>query len=453
MYSDMNFQAQISDTHSMRVQIKKDLDIRLGAIPDTSIVDSKDTGTSTLLGRDFPGTRFEVVTETGTSIRAGEPVLRHKRQPDILFTSPVSGNVSAVRRGAKRALSSLQITSDHQQDTIKFNIPAKPTGEDIRRLMLQSGLWTTLRCRPFGQIPDPGQNPEALLITAIDTQPLAPDPAAVIAKFPDEFSLGLTMIGEVVDAPLYLCKSPHSRFHLDDGNRALIAEFDGPHPAGLPGTHIHTLCPIDFSDVQAWHLNYQDVISLGHLIHSGRPWYNRIVSLVGPAVKKPRLMTVPLGAGTGDIIAGELIDGAVQIISGSVLNGHNATGDEACLGQRHHQITVIPETPPIQRSLWSGFWPESIYSLWQPEPAPENGSWPLIPTTDLDAVSPPGILAAPLLRALLVGDVERARDLGALELVEEDLALLSYLSSANTDYGPLLRNILDQLHKETQARG
>ena len=209
--------------------------------------------------------------------------------------------------------------------------------------------------------------------------------------------------------------------------------------------HIFTpLCPIGFTDDQVWYLSYQDVISLGHLMSTGRPWYDRIVSLAGPAVRNPRLITVPLGAGTEDITADELVESPARIISGSVLCGHAAVGDEACLGQRHHQVTVISEASPLQQ----GWWHKLLFDIGRGT-APD----PLIPTTDLDCVSPPGILAVPLLRALLVGDIERARDLGALELVEEDLALLSYVCSCRIDFGPLLRDMLDQLHKESLSHG
>jgi Na+-transporting NADH:ubiquinone oxidoreductase subunit A len=72
----------------------------------------------------------------------------------------------------------------------------------------------------------------------------------------------------------------------------------------------------------------------------------------------------------------------------------------------------------------------------------------MLPLAELERAAPPGILVAPLLRALLVGDIERASELGALELVEEDLALLSYLCSSGNNYGKLLRDVLDQLYRE-----
>jgi Na+-transporting NADH:ubiquinone oxidoreductase subunit A len=181
------------------------------------------------------------------------------------------------------------------------------------------------------------------------------------------------------------------------------------------------------------------------MISTGRPWFERVISLAGPAVKNPRLIRVLLGAGIGDITDGELVDISARVISGSILSGHTAFGHEASLGQRHRQVTAIFNTDSTQSN-------GSPWTLFNPGVGDEANA--LIPTTDLDAVAPPGILAVSLLRALLVGDVERARDLGALELVEEDLALLSYTCPSKTDYGPLLRDLLEQMYKEgLSARG
>ena len=423
----------------MHVHIKKGLDLNIGTSPGASIMDTKPSSIAALLGRDYPGVRFRIMVEEGSQVQAGQAVLCDRRRPEILFTSPAGGVVSAINRGLRRSLKSLQITTEDKLDGIDFEIPAVLNLQGIRSLMLQAGLWPALRSRPFGYIPDPTGNPRALLITAIDTQPLAPNPAMVVSKFSKEFSIGLKLLCDMVDSPVYLCKSAGHEFDHDDSVRASVVDFDGPHPAGLVGTHIHALCPVGFDGNQIWHIGYQDVISLGHLMSTGKPWYERVVSLAGPAVNNPRHITVPLGTGIDDIVAGELADGAVRMISGSVLSGCHATGPETFLGRYHNQITAIFETSPAQSKGW-------LSRVFDTEPggAPD----PLIPTTDLDSVSPPGILAVPFLRALLVGDVERARDLGALELLEEDLALLSYSCASKTDYGPLLRDMLNQIDKE-----
>jgi Na+-transporting NADH:ubiquinone oxidoreductase subunit A len=423
----------------MRININKGFDFRLGTVPDHSIGTSKSAATCGLLGRDYQDVRLQVIADEGSAVKAGEAVLCDRRRPEILLTSPVSGTVTSVHRGARRKLISLEISSDDKGDSNQFDIPSTMDRASIRQLMLQSGLWATLRTRPFGHIPGPERDPKALLITAIDTQPLAPDPAVIVSEFDNEFSLGLKTLCNLTDAPVYLCKASDAEYQLDESSSVRAVSFSGAHPAGLVGRHIHDICPIGFDGNEVWHIDYQDVISLGRLISTGRPWYQRVISLAGSAVKNPRLISVPLGAAINDIIAGELGELSPLIISGSILSGHLATGHRTSLGQRHRQITAVVETSSSRSTI-----PHS--PLFNAGSGDEANA--LIPITDLDGAAPPGILAVPLLRALLVGDVERARDLGALELVEEDLALLSYTCASKTDYGPLLRNMLEQIHKE-----
>jgi Na+-transporting NADH:ubiquinone oxidoreductase subunit A len=264
-----------------------------------------------------------------------------------------------------------------------------------------------------------------LLITAIDTDPLAPNPETVISAHEKHFERGLQALSVVIDGPIYLCQSPDANIP-GGAKRIQRVQFNGPHPAGLPGHHIHALSPIGFAGNEVWHIGYQDVIALGHLLARGKIWLQRVVSLAGAAVLKPRVLTVTLAAACDELLSGELQAGAARIISGSALSGYTASGVEAFLGQRQRQITVLPEMDAILGG--------------------EAG--PLIPVADLQKLSPGGVLAVPLMRALLIGDIERARDLGALELVEEDLALITYACPSKNNYGQLLRDVLDQLHTE-----
>ena len=216
------------------------------------IFDTRSSRTSTLLGREYPGTKFQILAEEGVRVRAGEAVLCDRRRPEILFTSPVSGVVSEIKRGQRRSLVSLKISAEGS-DQINFDIPVKPDRDNMRGLMLKSGLWASLRSRPFGHIPSPDGEPEALLITAIDTQPLAPNPAVIINQFNQEFSLGLKQLCSLVDAPAYLCQSAQDSYTYDNSSRAMPVEFDGPHPAGLVGSHIHALgLPISTVN-EVWH--------------------------------------------------------------------------------------------------------------------------------------------------------------------------------------------------------
>ena len=425
----------------MRCEIKTGLDLSIAGAPAGDTVHEKAVASAAILGREFPGVKFELLAEQGSSVKAGEALLRDRHRPAVVFTSPISGTLGSINRGARRALVSLTVIGDGTDSAVVFDVPDTPSRVQIRRLMLESGLWTSLRTRPFGHIPDPAGEPKALFVTAIDTEPLAPDPALVIAAYPSEFCRGMDTLSQLTESPLYLCQAGNAHMPVGESRRLHVAEFEGPHPAGLPGTHIHQLCPIGFDGTEVWHMGYQDVIALGCLMATGRSWLQRVISLAGPAVDDPRLITLPVGAAIDEVVAGELNDEGARVISGSFLSGHSAVGTEAYLGRHHRQITALPEAN--QESL-----SPSRTAVFDTTLGGEPG--PLIPTDDFERVALPGILPVPLLRALLVGDVERARDLGALELVEEDMMLLSYVCPSKTDYGLLLRKVLEQLREEAR---
>lgn len=426
-----------SSRQSIRITVKGGLDTKqiFGTRPHNECLTENATVTPSpisrvaLLGHDYPDTRFDIVTDPGATVIAGETVLRDRKRPEICLSAPVSGTVTEIKRGPRRSLISLQIDRDNLQRRREFDFPAHPSGEDIRQLVLQSGLWTTLRTRPFGRIPEPSKSPHALFITAMDTRPLAVQPTVVISSYEDLFNAGLSALGKMIDCPIYLCQKPGPSLSNARADRVTVAQFDGLHPAGLPGTHIHYLCPVGAGDREVWHIDYQDVISVGHLMRHKSPWFDRVVSLCGDGFESPCLLLLPVGASIHEAIQGHLIAEPSRIMAGSALFADAIGNHEAFLGAGQRQITALRETATDNRRF-----PTSKATL--------------IPTTDLDRLVPDGFLAVPLLRALETADTDRARELGALELIEEDLALLGYASNANTNYGPLLRAILDQIYRE-----
>ncbi len=423
----------------MHVKVRAGLDLQVGEPPEMRVGEVKSTSAAAILGRDFPGVKFDVLAEPGMRVRAGQAVLRDRHRPELVFTAPISGQVARISRGARRSLQSIQIVADDAIDGVRFEIPDASNRDYLRKVMRQSGLWTSLRTRPYGRVPDPDAEPRALMITAMDTEPLAPDPVCIISEYSEHFTAGIEALTEACDAPVFVCQAAGSDVSAADSDRVRTVEFSGRHPAGLPGTHIHALCPIGLDGGEVWYIGYQDVISLGRLITEGAPWVYRIVSLAGNGVKRPRLLEVTCGASVDEITSGEMTDDSARVISGSVLSGHTAVGAQAFLGQKHNQVTVIRE--PAARK--PGWWRRGGWTV-----AHAGNTGPLLPTGDMEKASPPGILPVPLMRALLVGDIDSARDLGALELVEEDLAMLSYACPSGNRYGRLLRNVLDQLHKE-----
>jgi len=385
--------------------------------------ETRNTAQLGLLGRDYRGVHFELLCEPGDQVRAGAAVMRDARRPDILFPAPAAGRIARVVRGNRRKLVALQIEVDASGDCAEY---AAPTGQDQaaqRAFMLASGSWSSLRTRPFGNIPDPATQPAAVLVTAIDSEPMAPPVATIIDAFAAEFSAAVTMLARISSAALFICHAPAYRPPFDEASGARCKAFAGGHTAGLPGRHIQALCPIGFAGAEVWHIGYQETVALGHLLLHGRPWAQRIVALSGDAVLRPRCLAVTPGAALDELLDGEVEDGPLQILAGGEVFRQPLATEPSFLGASQRLLKVIRAVA---------------------EPAADDMG-ALIPGDWLETNAPPGIFAVPLMRALQLGDAERARELGALELVEEDVAALSRVCVSNSNYGLLLRQVLDQL--------
>jgi Na+-transporting NADH:ubiquinone oxidoreductase subunit A len=453
-------------------RIRKGLDLPIAGEPAQS-VDAASPRVShvAVLGADFPGLRPTMLVAAGDAVRRGQPLFCEKHHPEILYTAPADGRVSAIHRGAKRVLESVVIElSDAERagdlrDARRFESytgadPATFSGADVRRLLLESGMWAALRTRPFSHTPDPASSPRALFVTAIDSHPLAPDVAVALAGREADFAAGVAALAKLTGGPTYLCVAAGSPIETPAVPTVRREEFVGPHPVGTVGVHINVLDPI-VRGKTVWHVGYQDVAAVGHLVSTGTLDVRRVVALSGPSVVRPRLLATRVGAATAGLIAGELAPGDHRVVSGSVLGGRTAQDDaEGFLGRFHNQVTVLPEGTRRELLGWlapgrdkfsitNGF----VSSLGRLRKfaftTTTNGSQrPLVPIGTYEAVMPMDIEPTFLVRALVTGDMEQAEALGCLELDEEDLALATFVCPAKNEYGPMLRALLERIERE-----
>ena len=395
----------------------------------------------------------------GERVKLGQPLFVDKQNPGVHFTSPGAGVITAINRGERRVLQSVvvQLEGDDAEtfDTCSAERLYSLDASAVRDNLQASGMWTAFRTRPFSKIPAVDASPKALFVTAIDTNPLAADPAVVIAAKKELFAQGLEIVSKLTDGPVYLCTAVDSGIECPSREQFRHAEFSGPHPAGLVGTHIHLLEPVSEHKV-VWHIRSQDVIAIGELFATGRLPVERVIALTGPMVRNPRLISTRLGANTSDLVRGELSAGNVRVVAGSVLNGHRAVNWAAYLGRYDRQITVLQEGTP--RELFSFLRPGfgkfsatrafagNLFGKDYKFTTSQNGSpRAMVSTGSFEAVMPLDVLATPLLKALLVRDTDGARDLGCLELDEEDLALCSFVCNGKYNYGPHLRKNLHEI--------
>jgi Na+-transporting NADH:ubiquinone oxidoreductase subunit A len=308
-------------------------------------------------------------------------------------------------------------------------------------------------------VPKADARPHAIFVTATDTRPHAPPPALVIAERTDDFRGGLAALAKLTDGPVFLCQAPGVSYEVPAGVE--VAEFAGPHPSGNAGWHIHRLMPVSL-DRSVWSIGYQDVVEVGHVVATGELDVSRVISLAGPGAAKPRLLRARRGASLEDLTRGELKPGPQRVISGSVLDGRAMTGPgDAYLGRHHLQVAALPEAG--EREMFGYIAPgaekfsatNTVLGAWRGAhrfalSTSTNGSpRAMYPIDSYERVMPFDILPTFLLRALIVKDDVRATELGALELDEDDIALCTYVCAGKFDYGPLLRNALYRIEKES----
>jgi len=451
----------------MLIKTKKGLDLPITGGPEQAIFSNAGaSSTVALLGPDYVGLKPSIKVSEGDKVKLGDVLFADKDYPEVVYTSPASGIVKSINRGERRSLASV-VVSISGNDSVKFKSYsagklASLTREEVKEGLLVSGMWTSLRTRPYSKVPDPSAIPNSLFITAIDTSPLAANPEVVIADRANDFQNGLVVVSKLTNGQVFLCKAPAATIELPKLDRLEVAEFEGPHPAGLVGTHIHFLDPVGPTKT-VWHLDYQSVIAIGALFTSGKLSVERVVSLAGSMITHPRLVRTRVGASLGDLIRGQVKDGKeVRVISGSVLFGRQAEGWSDYLGRFSNQVTVIAENREREFMGWinpmgNKFSFLNVLMSSLPKERGRKLSFSttkygspraIVPVGVFEDVLPMDILPTQLLRYLVVGDTDMAQSLGCLELDEEDLALCTFVDPGKHDFGPVLRTNLTQIEKE-----
>jgi len=388
-------------------------------------------------------------------------IFEDKKNPGVKFTAQAAGVVKEINRGEKRVLQSVVIEVDgYDQETFtsySANELASITRENVVKNLVDSGLWTALRTRPFSRVPAVDSTPVAIFVSAMDTNPLAANPEVIINEQAEAFKNGLTILSRLTTGEVFVSKAPGANIPVD--TNATVTEFAGKHPAGLVGTHIHFLKPVSANKF-VWHVGYQDVIAFAKLFTTGEIDNTRIISLAGPAAKNPRLVRTVLGANTAELTASESTEGELRTVSGSLLMGATATAVHGYLGRYHTQISLILEGREkefigymypgankfsVTRAFLSHLFPSKLFNM---TTTTNGSSRAMVPIGNFERVMPLDILPTLFLRDICSGDTDGAQQLGALELDEEDLALCTFVCPGKTDYGVILRDCLTTIEKE-----
>lgn len=438
-------------------RLKKGLDLPINGLPEQVIYQGTDVKTVAIIGDDFVGMKPTMEVKVGDPVITGQLLFYDKKNPGVKFTSPGCGNVTAINRGAKRKFESLVISlmgnkaktflDDNKLGTNRV------TAQEIKELLIDSGLWASFRTRPFGKVPSIDSSPNSVFITATDSNPLAPPPEIIIKEQSKFYKAGLQIINQLFDCPIHYCTNNQNLLPEEEVEGFSYNRFTGPHPSGLASTHIHFIDPVH-EHKTVWHIGYQDISAIGHLFITGQLMTERIISLAGPAVKHPRLIRTRLGASITDLCEGETDYDQARTISGSVLSGRKAENNYSYLARYDNQISIIEDSDGRSLFNWAipgskrfSFRPVFSSSLFKKQKFSLNsamwgGKRAIYPLGVYDEVMPMDIIATSLLKSLQTCNTELARQLGALELVEEDLGLCGFVCPGKNEFGSTLRTVL-----------
>lgn len=446
------------------MKITKGLNLPISGKPEQTISDHPRPTKVAVLGRDYHDLRPALKIEEGDHVKLGQVLFTDRKNAGVNFTAPGAGTVQAINRGPRRVLNSIVIELDEQEESIDFGAHAPDELDSldvdtIREKLLESGQWVAFRARPYSKPAAADAKPTSIFINAMDTRPLAADPLAVLDDESESFVQGLTIISRLAPK-VFVCHLEGAEVPEAAATNISYHGFEGLHPAGLPGTHIHYLDPVSESK-SVWYINYQDVSAIGKLFTTGKLAVDRVVALGGPPLKNPRLVRTRLGACTDEMVRGEMNDDKhrVRVISGSVLGGHRSAGWSAYMGRYNLQVSVLNEGEPREFLHWLNpmlkqfsvlnvFFSKGIRDQEFNFSSTRNGSErAMVPLGNYEQVMPLDILPTQLLRALLTRDTVLAQELGALELDEEDLALCTFVCHGKYEYGSALRECLRMIEK------
>ncbi len=441
--------------------IKKGLDIKLLGDSEKTIVDYH-AKRFAIKPTDFIGVFPKMMVAEGDIVKAGDPLFYDKNRNNLIFTSPVSGKVTTLKRGAKRKLLEVVVEADSLNESVVFktNPPEKLKREEIVEHLLKSGIWPMIRQRPYATIANPADKPKAIIIPAFDTSPLAPDFDLIVHGQGDAFQAGLDALTKLTEGTVHLnvdAKNTTSKVFLNSKG-VQINSFSGPHPAGNVSVQVSRISPMNKGDI-IWYLYPQDVISIGNFFLTGKPDFDRIIALAGSEVLKPKYYKTKLGACIDQIVAGNVTEGNNRFISGNVLTGEKIEKD-GFVGFYQSLVTVIPEGDYAEFFGWllpgfnkfsfsktflSWMFPNRKYRL---DTNLHGGHRSLVMTGKYEQVFPFDIYPMTLLKAIMVEDIDAMENLGIYEVDAEDFALCEVIDTSKTEMQTIVRKGLELMRQE-----
>lgn len=442
------------------IRLKRGLDLRLmGEVSQGAVAEKKAADLVAVVPDDYPGFVPRVSVKAGQTVAEGEPLMTDKNNELVTLVSPVAGVVEEVVRGERRKVMRITV---RPEGSAQAETTARPTSaEDIRKALMQSGLWALMRQRPYAIVPNPDSQPVNIFVTAFDSAPLATSLEARVAGREAEIEAGIKALKKLTSGEVFVSVRPESTLRLP--SEASKVEVSGPHPAGNPGVQAANIAPVNKGEV-IWTLDIVTVARIGALMLNGRTYWTTTVALTGSEVEQPCLIDTVTGARLSTILSGHLkkADHHVRVISGNVLSGVTESAD-GFLRFPYTQVTVIPEGDDVNEFMgWASLSPRKMsesrtfpsklmgHGAFAPDARLQGGRRAMIMSEIYDKMLPMDIMPEYLIKAILSRDIDKMEQLGIYEVAPEDFALCEYADPSKLELQKIVREGLDYLRKEIE---
>lgn len=449
------------------IKTKRGLDIQIGGKAENTISGLKISEVVAVIPDHYHGITPKVVVKEGDVVKAGTPLFYNKAVESMKFVSPVSGKVLAVNRGERRKVLSITIQRDEKTAYQEFSPKAVSQlgGDEIKSLLLATGLWVYVKQRPYDVIANPAVAPKAVFVSAFDSAPLAPDYEYVMASEMKEFQTGIDALAKLAGVKVNLGIKPGNTIFASVQN-AEITIFDGPHPAGNVGVQINKINPVNKGEV-VWTVNAEDVLFIGRLFTKGQVDLVRTMAVTGPEVVKPQYVQSLAGSAVAPLIKGNVTMGVEhRIISGNVLTGLQIAAN-GYIDPYATQISVIKEgkdnhemfgwaLPRFNKFSASRLYASSLLQKlfgkkeFEYDARLLGGERAIIMSGEYDKVLPMDVLPEFLFKAMITGNIDKMEALGAYEIAPEDVALCEFVCTSKLPLQKIVRNALDNMRKELE---
>jgi Na+-transporting NADH:ubiquinone oxidoreductase subunit A len=447
-----------------RIKIKKGLHIPLMGQPEETLLGGSLLKSEfvSICPEDYQGITPKLAVKPGDVVKAGEPLFYDKKHTEMLFASPVSGEVTAIDRGAKRRILNITVKADEQTQYVDFgkkNVDSL-SSEEVKASIIEAGIWWTIRQRPFDIVAEPNKEPRDIFVTGFDSAPLAPSYNYILAGQEDDLAAGFSALTKLTRGKVYLGISPETTHEgLRNAKNVVITEFEGPHPAGNVGVQINKLKPVNNGET-VWTLSALDVVIIGRLFNKGIVDLTRFVAFTGSEVQRTGYCKMLIGSQLAPVLKNNTNEGAeLRFISGNPLTGRQVS-ENGVLRAYDSQVTVIPDGEDVHEFMgWASFSPKrysagNLYFRWKKEYKMDarvlGGPRGIICSNEYDKVFPMDIYPEQLIKAIIAFNIDKMEELGIYEVAPEDFALCEFVDTSKTELQKIVRTGLDLLRKEME---